>query len=91
MPSSSGRGDSWPAMLRVLEPSIVLQINRDAGHPPGVTSDGVSKPAAFGPLPNRGPGVVSIKSSSGHRCSQRINALEEGLPALKTSDHNIFV
>jgi len=26
-------------LLGVLEPSVVLQINRDAGCPPGVTSD----------------------------------------------------
>jgi hypothetical protein len=26
-------------LLGVLEPSVVLQVNRDAGRPPGVTSD----------------------------------------------------
>ena len=26
-------------LLGVLEPPVVLQINRDAGRPPGVTSD----------------------------------------------------
>ena len=30
-------------LLGVLEPSVVLQVNRDAGCPPGVTSDGCEK------------------------------------------------
>jgi hypothetical protein len=34
-------------LLGVLEPSVVLQINRDAGCPPSVTSDGVRKLAAL--------------------------------------------
>jgi serine/threonine protein kinase len=34
----------------VLEPSVVLQINRDACCPPCVTSDGVRKPAALARL-----------------------------------------
>jgi hypothetical protein len=34
-------------LLGVLEPSVVLQVNGDAGCPPGVTSDGGEKPAAF--------------------------------------------
>ena len=34
-------------LLGVFEPSVVFQVNRDAGRPPGVTSDGVRKPAAL--------------------------------------------
>ena len=34
-------------LLGVLEPSVVLQVNRDTCSPPGVTSDGVRKPAAL--------------------------------------------
>jgi hypothetical protein len=30
-------------LLGVLEPSVVLQVNRDAGWPPGVTSNWVEK------------------------------------------------
>ena len=30
-------------LLGVLEPSVVLQVNRDAGCPPGVTSEGSKK------------------------------------------------
>jgi hypothetical protein len=44
--------------------SVVLQVNRDAGCPPGVTSDWGEKTCRFGPLPNRTPGVVAIESSS---------------------------
>ena len=53
-------------LLGVLEPSVVFQVNRDAGCPPGVTSDGGEKTRRLGPLPNRSPGVVAVKSSSGH-------------------------
>ena len=49
-------------LLGVLEPSVVLQVNRDAGCPPGVTSDGGEKARRFGPLPNCSPGVVSVKA-----------------------------
>jgi hypothetical protein len=47
-------------LLGVLEPSVVLQINRDAGCPPSVTSDGGEKARRLGPLPNRSPGVVAV-------------------------------
>ena len=78
-------------LLGVLEPSVVFQVNRDAGCPPGVTSDGGEKTRRLGPLPNRSPGVVPVKSSSGHCRSSRINALEQGLPALKACGHNVLV
>src|SRR6478672_10010324 len=78
-------------LLGVLESSVVLQINRDAGCPPGVTSDGGEKARRFGPLPNCSPGVVAIQSTSRYLCSNRINALEQGLPALKACDQNVFV
>ena len=78
-------------LLGVLEPSVVLQVNRDAGCPPGVTSDGGEKTRRLGPLPNRSPGVVAVKSSSGHCRSKRINALEQGLPALKACGDNVLV
>ena len=47
-------------LLCVLEPSVVFQVNRDAGCPPGVTSDGGQKTRRLGPLANRDPGVVSV-------------------------------
>src|SRR5208337_2853106 len=78
-------------LLSVLEPSIVLQVNGDAGCPPGVTSDGGKKPRRLGPLPNGGPGVVAVKSSSGYGCPKRINALEQGLPALEACGGDILV
>jgi hypothetical protein len=53
-------------LLGVLEPAVVLQVNRDTGCPPGVTSHRSQKTRRLGPLPNRSPGVVAIKSSSGH-------------------------
>jgi hypothetical protein len=65
-------------LLGVLETSVVFQINRDAGRPPGVTSYGGEKAGRLGPLSNRGPGVVPVKSSSGDCRSSRINALEQG-------------
>jgi hypothetical protein len=34
-------------LLGVLEPSVILQVNRDASRPPGVTSDGREKTAAL--------------------------------------------
>ena len=70
-------------LLGVLEPSVVLQVNRDTGCPPGVTSDRGEKTRCLSPLPNRSPGVVAIWRPSRHRRSERINALEQGLPALK--------
>jgi hypothetical protein len=42
--------------LGVLEPSVVL--HRDPGRSPGVISNGVRKPARFGPLSNRSLGVA---------------------------------
>ena len=52
-------------LLSVLEPSVVLQVNRNTGCPPGVTSDEGEKTGRLGPLPNSRPGVVPVKSSSG--------------------------
>jgi hypothetical protein len=37
-------------LLGVLQPSVVFQVNRDAGCSPGVTSNGVRKPAALARL-----------------------------------------
>ena len=45
-------------LLGVLKPSVVLKINRDAGSPPRVTSDGGEKTRRFSPLPNRIPGMM---------------------------------
>ena len=49
-------------LLGVLEPSVVLQVNRDTGSPPDVTSDGGEKARRLGALPNRNPGVVPFKA-----------------------------
>jgi hypothetical protein len=59
-------------LLGVLEPFVVLQVNRDAGRPPGVTCDWGEKTRRLGPLPNSCPGVVAVKSSSRYRRSNRI-------------------
>jgi hypothetical protein len=62
-------------LLGVLEPSIVLQVNRDAGRPPGVTSDGGEKTRRLGPLPNN--------DSSNHFEQLVASALQFGqLPAI---------
>jgi hypothetical protein len=53
-------------LLGVLESSVVFQVDRDGGCPPGVTSDWSEKARRLGPLPNRSPGVVAVKSSSSH-------------------------
>jgi hypothetical protein len=53
-------------LLGMLEPSIVFQVNRDAGCPPGRTSDRGQKTRRLGPFPNRCPGVVAIQSSSAY-------------------------
>ena len=38
-------------LLGVFEPSVVFQVNRDAGRPPGVTSDGGQKTRRLGSFP----------------------------------------
>ena len=38
-------------MLGMLKPAVVLQVNGDAGCPPGVTSNGGEKARRFGLLP----------------------------------------
>jgi len=78
-------------LLDVLEPSVVLQVNGDTGCPPGVTSDGGEKTRGLGPLSNRSPGIVAVKSSSRYLRSNRINALEQGLPVLEASGDNVLV
>jgi hypothetical protein len=50
-------------LLGVLESSVVLQINRDAGCPPGVTSDWGEKTRGPGPLPDSRPCIVAVKSA----------------------------
>src|SRR5208283_877393 len=78
-------------LLSVLEPSVVLQVNCDAGCPPGMTSDGGEKTRRLGSLPNSSPSVVTVKSSSGHCRSKRINALEQGLLALQACGDDVLV
>jgi hypothetical protein len=78
-------------LLRVLQPSFVLQVNGDPGCPPGVTSNGGEKAGRLGPFSNRSPGVVPVKSSSGYGRSSRINALEQRLAAPKACCLNVFV
>jgi hypothetical protein len=78
-------------LLGVLESSVVLQVNRDTGSSPGVTSDRGEKTCRLGPLPDSRPGVVPVQSSSGHCRSKRINALEQGLPALEACGDNVLV
>jgi hypothetical protein len=78
-------------LLGVFEPSVVLQVNRDAGCPPGVTSDRREKTRRLSPLPNRSPCIVPVKSPSCHCRSKRIHALEEGLPALEACGYNVLV
>jgi hypothetical protein len=78
-------------LLGMLESSVVFQVNRNACCPPGVTSDVGQKTSRLGTLPDSRPGVVPVKSSSGHCRSKRIDALEQGLPALKACGHNVLV
>jgi len=67
-------------LLGMLEPSVVFQVNRDAGCSPGVTSNRGEKIRRLAPLPDSRPGVVPVQSASSHCRSSRINALEQGLP-----------
>ena len=78
-------------LLGVLQSTVVFQVNGDAGCSPGVTSNGGEKTRCLGPLPNSSPGVVAVQSTSRHLRSSRINALEQGLPALKACDNNVLV
>src|SRR5271166_4891601 len=78
-------------LLGVLEPSVVLQVNRDAGCPPCVTSDGSEKTRRLCPLPDSRPGVVPVQSASRYLRSKRIKALEQGLPALVACGGNVLV
>jgi hypothetical protein len=50
-------------LLGVLQSSVVLQVNRDTGSPPGVTPDGCEKTRRLGPLANRRPGIVFWRQS----------------------------
>jgi hypothetical protein len=59
--------------------------------PPGVTSNGGEKTRCLGPLPNCSPCIVAVKSSSGHCRSNRIKALEQGLPALEACGLNVLI
>jgi hypothetical protein len=63
-------------LLGVLESAIVLQVDRDAGCPPGMTSNGGEKTCRLGSLSNGSPGIVPVKSSSRHCRSSRIYALK---------------
>src|SRR5271165_4830200 len=78
-------------LLGMFESSVVLQVNRDAGCPPGVTSNGGEKTRRLGPFPDSRPGVVPVKSSSCHYRSSRIDALEQGLPTLEACRDNVLV
>src|ERR1700738_2447494 len=56
-----------------------------------MASDWGEKTRRLGPLANSRPGVVPVQSASRYLRSKRINALEQGLSALKACDHNVFV
>jgi hypothetical protein len=47
-------------LLGVFQPSVVVQVDRDAGCPPCVTSNGDEKTRVPSPLANGSPGVVSV-------------------------------
>ena len=47
-------------LLDVLEPSVVLQVNCDAGRTPGVTSYRREKTRRVGPLPDSRQDVVAV-------------------------------
>jgi hypothetical protein len=78
-------------LLGALEPSVVLQVNRDVCRPPGVTSDRGEKTRGLGPLPDRSPGVAAVQSTSRHLRSGRIYALKQGLPASKACGLKVLV
>jgi hypothetical protein len=79
-------------LLGVLKPSVVLQVNRDVGCPPGVTSNrGLIKTRRLASFPNRSQGIVPVQRSSGHCRSKRIKALEQGLAALEACGDNVLV
>ena len=80
-------------LLGMLEPSVVLQINRDPCCPLGLTSDRGQKTGCVGPLSNRSPSIVAVKLRARpvHGCSKRTNALEERLPALEACGDNVLV
>ena len=78
-------------LLGMLKPAVVFQVNRDAGCAPSVTSDGGEKARRFGPLPNCSPGVVAVQSPARHLISSRIDALKQGLPALKARGLNVLI
>jgi hypothetical protein len=55
---------SWrPAhLLGVFEPSVVLQINRDAGRTPGKTPDECERTRRLGPIPDRWYHLIRSRS-----------------------------
>jgi hypothetical protein len=50
-------------LLGMLKPSVVLQIDRDPGRPPGVTSNGRQKTCGLSPLPNRSHDVGFLSAA----------------------------
>jgi hypothetical protein len=78
-------------LLGVLEPSVVLQVNRDAGCPPGVTSDRGEKTRSLGPFPNSRPCVIAVKSSSRHCVPSELTLWNRGLPALEACGGDVLV
>ena len=68
-------------LLSVLEPPVVLQVNRDPGCPPSMASDGGQKTRRFGPLPDRSPGIVSDAKLFANRSALFANDAESAMIA----------
>ncbi len=78
-------------LLGSLEPSVVLQVNRDARCPPGVTSDGGEKARRLARFRIAAQALYRSKNASRYLRSKRIKALKQGLPTLEACGDNMLV
>src|SRR5208283_3825667 len=76
-------------LLGVLEPAVVLQVNRDTGRAARCDIRRESKNRCLSSLANSRPGVVPVQSASGNLRSKRINTLEQRLPALEACSDDV--
>jgi hypothetical protein len=78
-------------LLGVLEPSVALQVNRDTGSPPDVTSDGVRKPAALARFRIAAQALYRFKARPVTSVPSELKALEQELSALEAGGDNVVV
>jgi len=71
-------------LLGMLEPAAVLQVNRHAGRPAGVTPDRCQKPRVPRSFADGCPGIVPIQRAPAKRGASLVHALKQRLLVLNT-------